>query len=184
MEDHRLVERSRAGEVAAFEELVKRHQGRAYAIAYRLLGNREDAQEVAQEAFARAYFRLGEFRGTAQFRTWLYRILVNLATDVLRRRKPEGFRDDGVLQSATARENPEKHLDQQELRQGITKAIADLPTDLKTVIVLRELEGLSYSEIARVIRRPVGTVMSRLFHARRRLQQRLASFWQGGPVRD
>ena len=90
MEDHQLVERSRAGDVAAFEELVKRHQSRAYAIAYRLLGNREDAQEVAQEAFARAYFRLAEFRGTAQFRTWLYRILVNLATDLLRRRKPEG----------------------------------------------------------------------------------------------
>ncbi len=184
MDDHQLVERSRAGEVAAFEELVKRHQGRAYAIAYRLLGNREDAQEVAQEAFARAYFRLAEFRGTAQFRTWLYRILVNLATDVLRRRKPRGPQEEGVLQSATTAENPGKHLDQQELRQWITRAIEDLPADLKAVVVLRELEGLSYSEIARVIRRPMGTVMSRLFHARRRLQQRLAPFWQEGSVGD
>src|SRR3970040_821303 len=90
MEDHQLVERSRAGDVAAFEELVKRHQGRAYAVAYRMLRNREDAQEVAQEAFTRAYFRLAEFRGTAQFKTWLYRILVILARDQLRPRRPEG----------------------------------------------------------------------------------------------
>ncbi|MFQ5960443.1 MAG: sigma-70 family RNA polymerase sigma factor [Candidatus Methylomirabilales bacterium] len=184
MEDHQLVERSRAGDVAAFEELVRRHQSRAYGIAYRLLGNREDAQEVAQEAFARAYFRLAEFRGTAQFRTWLYRILVNLATDLLRRRRPQVREEDVVLRPVTNGENPGKHLDQQELRQCIQKAIETLPTDLRTVILLRELEGLSYAEIARVIRRPVGTVMSRLFHARRRLQQSLALFWQGESIRD
>lgn len=183
MEDHQLVERSRAGEVAAFEELVRRHQSRAYAIAYRLLGNREDAQEVAQEAFARAYFRLAEFRGTAQFRTWLYRILVNLATDVLRRRKPEGPQEE-VLQAAATGENPGTELDRGELRHWIRKAVEALPADLRTVIVLREFEGLSYSEIARVIRRPIGTVMSRLFHARRRLQQSLALFWQGESDRE
>jgi RNA polymerase sigma-70 factor (ECF subfamily) len=184
MEDHQLVERSRAGDLAAFEELVKRHQGRAYAIAYRLLGNREDAQEVAQEAFARAYFRLAEFRGTAQFRTWLYRILVNLATDLLRRRRPGGVGEEVALRAVTTEENPGESLDRRELRQGIQKAIGGLPADLRTVIVLRELEGLSYSEIARVIRRPMGTVMSRLFHARRRLQQSLAPFWQGDSPRD
>jgi RNA polymerase sigma-70 factor, ECF subfamily len=184
MEDHQLVERSRAGDVAAFEELVRRHQSRAYGIAYRLLGNKEDAQEVAQEAFARAYFRLGEFRGTAQFRTWLYRILVNLATDYLRRRRPEVREEDAVLRPVARGENPETHLDQQELRQRITRAIEVLPVDLRTVIVLREMEGLSYSEIARVIRRPVGTVMSRLFHARRRLRQDLALFWQEERSRD
>ena len=184
MEDHQLVERSRAGDVAAFEELVKRHQSRAYAIAYRLLGNREDAQEVAQEAFARAYFRLAEFRGTAQFRTWLYRILVNLATDLLRRRKPEGPIEEAVSKTASTAENPGESLDRQELRQNIEKALEGLPADLRAVIVLRELEGLSYAEIARVIRRPVGTVMSRLFHGRRRLQQSLAPFWQGEGPRD
>ncbi|MFQ5847903.1 MAG: sigma-70 family RNA polymerase sigma factor [Candidatus Methylomirabilales bacterium] len=179
MEDHQLVERSRAGDVAAFEELVKRHQGRAYAIAYRMLGNREDAQEVAQEAFARAYFRLAEFRGTAQFRTWVYRILVNLATDLLRRRKPDIRGDEAVLETVSTGENPGANLDRQELRQGIEQAIAALPPDLRTVILLRELEGLSYAEIARIIRRPVGTVMSRLFHARQRLQQSLVGFWHG-----
>jgi RNA polymerase sigma-70 factor (ECF subfamily) len=184
MDDHQLVERSRAGDVAAFEELVKRHQSRAYGIAYRLLGNREDAQEVAQEAFARAYFRLGDFRGTAQFRTWLYRILVNLATDLRRRRKPESPGEEGILRRTTTGENPGKQLDQRELGQCITEAIEALPTDLRTVIVLREIEELSYSEIARVIRRPVGTVMSRLFHARRRLRQSLALYWQGERVRE
>jgi len=184
MEDHQLVERSRAGDVAAFEELVRRHQSRAYGVAYRLLGNKEDAQEVAQEAFARAYFRLGEFRGTAQFRTWLYRILVNLAVDYLRRRRPEVREEDAVLQPVSNRENPGAHLHQQELRQRITRAIEVLPADLRTVIVLREMEGLSYSEIARVIRRPVGTVMSRLFHARQRLRQGLALFWQEKRGRD
>lgn len=183
MEDHQLVERSRAGDVAAFEELVSRHQGRAYAIAYRLLGNREDAQEVAQEAFARAYFRLAEFRGTAQFRTWLYRILVNLATDHLRRRKPQ-VPEEAAFASMTSRENPGENLERQELRQGIGKAIEALPPELKTVVLLRELEGLSYTEIARVIRRPVGTVMSRLFHARRRLQHNLVHYWEKGSQRE
>lgn len=180
MEDHHLVERSRAGDVAAFEELVKRHQARAYAVAYRLLGRREDAQEVAQEAFARAYFRLAEFRGTAQFRTWLYRIVVNLATDFLRRRKPEVPENAAVFQMVDTRGNPGEHLHRQELRQNIEEAIKALPLDLRTVILLREMEGLSYAEIARVIRRPVGTVMSRLFHARRRLQQSLSAYWEEG----
>ncbi|MEE9221292.1 MAG: sigma-70 family RNA polymerase sigma factor, partial [candidate division NC10 bacterium] len=184
MEDHQLVERSRAGDVAAFEELVKRHQARAYAIAYRLLGRREDAQDVAQEAFTRAYFRLGEFRGTAQFRTWLYRILVNLATDVLRRRKPEVPEDQAAFQMVDTGYNPGENFDRQELRQNIEEAITALPTDLRTVILLRELEGLSYADIARVIRRPVGTVMSRLFHARRRLQQSLSAYWQEGRPHD
>jgi RNA polymerase sigma-70 factor (ECF subfamily) len=184
MEDHQLVERSRAGDVAAFEELVRRHQGRAYAIAYRLLGNREDAQEVAQEAFARAYFRLGQFRGAAQFRTWLYRILVNLATDLLRRRRREVPQEDAVLELVSSAENPGEDLDRQALRQNITKAIQALPPDLRTVILLRELEGLPYAEIAQVIGRPVGTVMSRLFHARRRLQQSLAVYWPKEGWRD
>ncbi len=184
MEDHQLVERSRAGDVAAFEELVKRHQARAYAIAYRLLGRREDAQDVAQEAFTRAYFRLAEFRGTAQFRTWLYRILVNLATDYLRRRKPEVPEDQAAFQMVDTRDNPGENWDRQELRQNIEEAVKALPADLRTVILLRELEGLSYADIARVIRRPVGTVMSRLFHARRRLQQRLSAYWQEGRLHD
>ncbi|MFQ5882280.1 MAG: sigma-70 family RNA polymerase sigma factor [Candidatus Methylomirabilales bacterium] len=184
MEDHQLVERSRAGDVAAFEELVRRHQGRAYAIAYRLLGNREDAQEVAQEAFARAYFRLAEFRATAQFRTWLYRILVNLATDLLRKRKPEVPDGEAALYSLSTRENPGENLERQELRQSIQLAIQALPADLRTIILLREMEGLSYEEIARVIRRPVGTVMSRLFHARRRLQESLVPYWQERRSRD
>ena len=184
MEDHQLVERSRAGDMTAFEELVRRHQGRAYAIAYRLVGNREDAQEVAQEAFARAYFRLTEFRGTAQFRTWLYRILVNLATDLYRRRKPEIREEEAALYPISSGENPGESLDRQELRQGIEKAIKALPPDLRTVIVLREVEGLSYAEIARVIRRPVGTVMSRLFHARRRLQANLGVYWREGGAHD
>ncbi len=184
MEDHQLVERSRAGDMAAFEELVKRHQGRAYAVAYRLLGNREDAQEVAQEAFARVYFRLAEFRGAAQFRTWLYRILVNLATDLLRRRKPQASEEEAAFQSIITGDNPEKNLDRRELRQSIGKAIEALPADLKAVVLLRELEGLSYTEIGRVIRRPAGTVMSRLFHARRRLQQSLAQYWEERNPRD
>lgn len=173
MEDHQLVERSRAGDVAAFEELVRRHQARAYAIAYRLLGNREDAQEVAQDAFARAYFGLAGFRGTAQFRTWLYRIVVNLSTDLLRRRRPEVSQEEAATASVSGGENPGETAERLELRQRVGAAIDALPSDLKTVILLREFEGLSYAEIARVIRRPIGTVMSRLFHARRRLQQQL-----------
>ncbi len=184
MEDHQLVERSRAGDMTAFEELVRRHQGRAYAIAYRLVGNTEDAQEVAQEAFARAYFRLTEFRGSAQFRTWLYRILVNLATDLHRRRKPEVPEGEPGLYQLGSGEDPGENLERQELRQNIEEALKALAPHLRTVVLLRELEGLSYAEIARVIGRPVGTVMSRLFHARRRLQQSLTVYLQEEKPRD
>jgi len=183
MDDRQLVERSQAGDVSAFEELVRRHQGRAYAIAYHLLRNREDAQEVAQEAFARAYLRIREFRAEAQFRTWLYRILVNLATDLFRKRKWEVPEEEGPLPVAAA-ENPGDELEQKVLRQAIQRAIEALPGDLKTVIILRELEGLSYQEIAQVIRRPIGTVMSRLFHARRKLQEALAPYGQRGRHHD
>ena len=179
MDDRQLVERSQAGDVSAFEELVRRHQGRAYAIAYHLLRNREDAQEVAQEAFARAYLRIREFRAEAQFRTWLYRILVNLATDLLRKRKWEAPEEAGEPLLGVAADNPGDDLERKVLRQAIQKAIETLPRDLKTVIILRELEGLSYQEIAQVIRRPIGTVMSRLFHARRKLQETLAPYWRG-----
>ena len=184
MDDHHLVERSQAGDMAAFEELVRRHQDGAYAIAYRLLGHREDAQDVAQEAFARAYFRLAEFRGSAQFRTWLYRILVNLSTDFLRRRKPDIPEKEATLYLVSSRENPEEDLERKELGEGLDRAIGALPPDLRAVIILREQEELSYAEIAQMIRRPVGTVMSRLFHARRRLQDSLALYWREGNLHD
>lgn len=178
MDDRQLVERSQAGDLSAFEELVRRHQGRAYAIAYHLLRNREDAQEIAQEAFARAYLHIREFRAEAQFRTWLYRILVNLATDLYRKRKWEAPEEEGEPLSMAAADNPGDDLERKALRQAIRTAVEVLPTDLKTVILLREFEGLSYQEIAQVIRRPIGTVMSRLFHARRRLQETLAPYWR------
>src|SRR3990172_4353782 len=105
--------------------------------------------------------------------------LVELATDQLRRRRPEAPGGDAVLQQVSSGENPGENMERHELRQGITKAIDALPPDLKTVVLLREFEGLSYAEIARGIRRPVGTVMSRLFHARRRLQASLGVYWEG-----
>lgn len=177
MEDHALVERSQAGDIAAFEALVRRHQGRAYGIAFQILRNREDAEEVAQEAFVRVYQSLSGFRREAQFSTWLYRIVVNLSTDRVRKRSRTGTEVEVPLDLAGG-EDPAKGADQRRLREAIQAAVETLSEEHRLVILLREIEGLSYEEIAAACGCPVGTVMSRLFQARRKLQEKLRPLWE------
>ena len=179
-DDHELVLRTKRGDRSAFEILVSRYQDRAYNVAYQILRHHEDALDVAQEAFARAYVSIARFRGTAGFYTWLYRILVNLAIDQTRARGRQNPipRDDPerevALREMTA--DPAATLEAKELRQQIARAVACLPADQRTALTLREIDGLSYQEIARIMNCSIGTVMSRLYAARRKLQQILGHY--------
>jgi RNA polymerase sigma-70 factor (ECF subfamily) len=146
-----------------------------------LLRHREDALEVAQETFFRAYRKINSFQGGSSFYTWIYRIAVNISIDAQRRQKrnPLDFREsmDGVLdaQNEVARD-PFSDLHDRELRENLVKAINDLTPEHKAVIVLRTIEGLSYKDIGEILGCSEGTVMSRLHYARKKLQDKLSAF--------
>lgn len=179
--DEELVERSRRDEATAFRELVNKYERRLYAVAYGLLGNREDALDAVQEAFVKAYRSLKRFKGESSFYTWLYRITVNAAIDLGRkesRREEVEFREEvdpdekkGDYPVAPASHDPAEQLMRKELGSLIEGAIQSLPIEQRTAVILREIEGLSYKEIAQVMDCSEGTVMSRLHYGRRRLQE-------------
>ncbi|MGI9228462.1 MAG: RNA polymerase sigma factor RpoE [Gammaproteobacteria bacterium] len=180
--DQILVERVKAGDKKAYDALVIKYQTRVVNLVSRFVRNRSDALDVAQEAFIKAYCALPNFRGDSAFYTWLYRIAVNtaknhLATQARRPRETdqdymemEQFEaDDALKEQAT----PEKLLLTDEIQATVIAAIEGLPKDLNTAIVLREIEGLSYEEIATVMECPIGTVRSRIFRAREAIDTQL-----------
>ena len=180
--DQELVERAQKGDRAAFRVLVQRYQKRVYSIAYGVVRNEEDAFDVTQEAFIKVHRYLGNFQGSASFYTWLYRIVINLCIDHKRRssKGPHVDFDDSLDHERTAMEagstpirDPAKEFRRKELRAQIGQAIDGLSEKHKQVILLREVEGLSYKEMAEVLDISVGTVMSRLHHARQNLQNSL-----------
>jgi RNA polymerase sigma-70 factor (ECF subfamily) len=178
-DDRNLVERARQGDREAFGSLVRRHQDRAFNLAYQMVRNREDALDISQEAFARAYTSLPAFKGEASFTTWLHRIVVNLAIDGLRRKQRSGTVSYDDTRAAPERgevealapEDPGAALETKQVRALLARGMAQLPPAQRAVLVLREIEGMSYEEISRAVGCNLGTVMSRLFYARRRLQQ-------------
>jgi RNA polymerase sigma-70 factor, ECF subfamily len=191
-ESVRLVERAKNGDVRAFRDLVERYQQRAYAIAYGVLGNADDAEDVAQEAFLKAFKKLSSFRGQSSFYTWFYRIVFNLSVDLSRRRyrhREMSYGDSFSLDAGVAHVDssnvelgakvttPEESLSRLQLRGRIAEAMAQLSPEHRAVISLREVDGLSYAEISDVMGCSKGTVMSRLHHARRKLQRSLREFF-------
>ena len=174
----RFLDRLRAGEAAAFEDLVMTYQHRVFGVALRMLGNAAEAQEVAQEAFIRAHRALGDFRGDAKLSTWLYAITSRLCLNRLasgeRRLVRQG--EDALLRLADAAPRPDVALERSELEAALQRAVAELPEDGRIVVVLRDLEGLSYEEIAQVLELPLGTVRSRLHRARADLKDKLERF--------
>ena len=179
--DEEVIKQILHGDRAAFQDVVEKYQQRMYAVAYGLLGNREDALDAVQEAFVKAYGSLGRFKGESSLYTWLYRITVNAAVDLGRkksRREEVEFREEiepdeekGTYPVAPASGNPAEQLMTKELGELIENALQELPTEQRTAIVLREIEGLSYKEIATVMRCSEGTVMSRLHYGRKKLQE-------------
>jgi RNA polymerase sigma-70 factor, ECF subfamily len=181
--DNALLARAAAGDQQAFRELVERHQRKAHAVAFGLVRNPEDAREVVQEAFLRVYRHLNEFAGQASFGTWLYRIVVNLAIDTLRKRAPGQrieLEDHTDLEGAPAElipsrgaYDPHETLGRKRLVEAMQSALDRLPPYHRAVILLRELEGMSYEEMAQALNVSKGTIMSRLFHARKKMQAML-----------
>jgi RNA polymerase sigma-70 factor (ECF subfamily) len=183
-DDAALIERCRAGDVAAFEPLVEKYRQRVWRLAYNILRDREDAWDVAQEAFIRAYQALPTFRGQSAFYTWLYRIVMNLAADRARSRGARGraFGTERVPEEDWDRvlpdqnpgdEAPDAAAARREQRRKIEQALDTLPEHHRRIVVLSDLEGLSYREIADTLAVPMGTVMSRLHNARKRLRDAL-----------
>jgi RNA polymerase sigma-70 factor (ECF subfamily) len=175
--DRELVERARAGERAAFDLLVARYQRRLLRLVLRLLRDQAEAEDVVQETFLRAYRALPRFRGDAAFYTWLYRIALNGArSTILRRRQrtaPHGMAPSQLPAPVPEIGTPESMLLSKQVMQTIDAALEALPLELRTAIVLREIEGLSYEEIAQIMECPLGTVRSRIFRAREAIARRL-----------
>lgn len=175
--DHELVERARAGERAAFDLLVARYQRRLLRLVLRLLRDQAEAEDVVQETFLKAYRALPRFRGEAAFYTWLYRIALNGARNAILRRRLRGA-PQGVVPSQLPAPlpeigTPESMLLSKQVMLAIDAALEALPLELRTAIVLREIEGLSYEEIAQIMECPLGTVRSRIFRAREAIARRL-----------
>ncbi|NPV69284.1 MAG: sigma-70 family RNA polymerase sigma factor [Firmicutes bacterium] len=180
-----LIAKARSGSVAAFEQLVYAYEKRVYNLALRMMGNPDDASDVAQEAFLRAYSSLREFRGDSSFSTWLYRIVSNICLDELRRRKRqrvsyldepiEGEDGEMTRQVAAPAPGPEEVIEEAEVRELVQRGIALLPEDHRIIVVLRDLQGLSYEEISQTLGLNLGTVKSRLNRARAALKDRLSA---------
>ena len=181
--DAEMVEAVQAGDATAYRGLVEKYQGRIYSVIYGMVRNREDATDLTQETFVKAFKNIKGFRAEAKFYTWVYRIGMNLTIDFIRRRKRSPIagadetiatRDaDGGIDAAHTFHSPSKALERKQLYKAIMDALEQLPEAHKQVILLREVEGLSYREIADVLDIAEGTVMSRLFYARKKLQAML-----------
>ena len=186
--DEQLVARVQKGDKRAFEVLVLKYQHRIYSLISRFIRDADEVQDVAQEAFIKAYRALGSFRGDSAFYTWMYRIAINTAKNhlVSRGRRPRGadieIEDAEQLDVAGALrdiDGPESLAMTEQLRRVIEEAIARLPEDLRTALRLREFEGMSYEEIAEAMACPVGTVRSRIFRAREAVDAEILPLMEG-----
>ncbi|MBL9139512.1 MAG: RNA polymerase sigma factor [Verrucomicrobiales bacterium] len=188
--DAALVKASQGGDTGAFEELVARHRDKMYARAYSIVHNEEEALDLSQEAWIKAWQRLGQFEGESSFTTWLTRITINLCLDHLRR--TQRFRVEPLPESAEEPEawerllppvwiNPTQRLETEELRKRIDEAMGKLTAAHRAVLVLHEFEGMEYRQIAGTLGISIGTVMSRLFYARRRLAALLSDLEEHRP---
>ena len=184
--DDALVLRFQSGERAAFEELVARYRDRIYNYLRAMTGSDADAEDLTQEAFVRAYMNVGSFRRDASFHTWLYRIAYNGYLDSVRRlKRRQTFSldqpltdDEEPLEFPDPSAGPADQAERLELQGILVTALQGLPEKLRAVVVLHDVHGYCYEEIAGVVGCPIGTVRSRLFHARQRLRRKLAGYFR------
>jgi RNA polymerase sigma-70 factor (ECF subfamily) len=195
VDDRELVESARKGDRDAFRVLFERYHRRAYALAFGVLRHQDDALDVVQDAFIKAHKYLDKFEGNSSFYTWLYRIVMNLAIDHMRKHrrvKPveldeqhlDGTVGEDSLLPKILGGNPGRALLDKEIRARIDQALSELSENHRSVLVMRELEGMSYEEMAQAMNCSKGTIMSRLFHARKNMQKRLVDLVERVPAND
>lgn len=195
VDDRELVESARKGDRDAFRVLFERYHRRAYALAFGVLRHQDDALDVVQDAFIKAHKYLDKFEGNSSFYTWLYRIVMNLAIDHMRKHrrvKPveldeqhlDGMSGDDSLLPKILGGNPGRALLDKEIRARIDQALGELSENHRAVLVMRELEGMSYEEMAAAMNCSKGTIMSRLFHARKNMQKRLVDLVERVPAQQ
>lgn len=181
--------RCQRGDSQAFNELVTRYRGKVYAMIYNMVHNDSDAWDLAQDGFFKAWKSIGRFRGQSSFYTWLYRIVMNVTIDWLRRKHIEsgtefddaiGLRDiePGSVTTPRGEPLPPKKLEHAEIRMRIDEAIEKLSPEHRAVILMREMDGLEYQEMADALGCSIGTVMSRLFYARKKMQAMLKDVYE------
>lgn len=183
-EELTLVLLVKSGNSAAYEKLVLENQTRVYNLALRMVGNEEDAYDMSQEAFIKAFNSIGNFRGESRFSVWLYRLTTNVCLDFLRSRSRKAHdsltfsddEDDGKeLEIPDERFSPETLAEKSELRDAVRRGLQNLPADYRMILLLREIDGLSYDEISSALSLESGTVKSRIFRARKKLCEILLS---------
>ncbi|HSY25251.1 MAG TPA: sigma-70 family RNA polymerase sigma factor [Polyangiaceae bacterium] len=195
IEDRALITKAQAGDMRAFQQLVERHQRRGFALALALVRDENDARELVQDAFLRVFKSLPTFQGESSFYTWFYRIITNLGIDLLRKPGrhtmeleeerlgggwdgPSGDEAEVLYVARLDGHSPLEMVRRREIAVRVEAALAALPSYHRAVILLREVEGLSYEEIAQTMGVSKGTIMSRLFHARQKLQRALGDFYE------
>ncbi|AKU93089.1 sigma-70 family RNA polymerase sigma factor [Vulgatibacter incomptus] len=186
LDDLALVRRYQEGDQRAFKLLVEKYQRKVYAVANAMVKDREEALDISQEAFVKVHRNLAHFKGESSFYTWLYRITRNLAIDKLRAKRNEAVAFDDALGTEDRAEpgfiasalgsNPQKTALRRELAEKLNHALSQLPEKHREILVLREVEGMSYEDLAETLEIPKGTVMSRLFHARSKMQKLLEDY--------
>ncbi|HMP73711.1 MAG TPA: sigma-70 family RNA polymerase sigma factor [Kiritimatiellia bacterium] len=184
--DDELIARSQRDDVEAYNELIRRYHGKVYALVYNMTSNREDAEDLVQEIFFKAFRSLKRFKGNSSFFTWIYRISVNRTINFIKKRKKRtgislddvdvGIERDPAFVELSSRESPFRDCTITELQEKLNKALSRLSEKHRTVVVLHDIQGLQHDEIARVLKVSSGTVRSRLHYARRALQVDLAEY--------
>lgn len=181
MDERKLILRASGGDASAFNRLMEQHERRMYAVALRMCQNREDAQDCLQEAMLRIYRSIGSFKFQSSFSTWAYRITMNTCLDELRRKKnKQNASLDSLLEVGFSPSDginaPEQQAIQSDLRRTLHNAIGELPEDMRSAIVLRDLQGMAYEEIAQALDVNVGTIKSRISRGREKLREKLKNF--------
>jgi RNA polymerase sigma-70 factor (ECF subfamily) len=184
--EQQLVERARQGDLAAYDDLVRRYQERIYATIYHMTSNHEDANDLAQESFIKAFQALNSFKGDSSFFTWVYRIAVNKTINFLKQRKARAhlslddvdisLENDPDLVALVSHQTPRRDLSLSELHEKLNGAMQKLSDDHRLVIILHDIQGLSHEEISKIMDCNIGTVRSRLFYARQQMQAYLSDY--------
>lgn len=177
MNEEKLIARAAKGDASAFNDLLSAHERKMYAVCLRMCGNHEDAQDCLQEAMLRVFRAISGFKGQSSFSTWLYRVTMNTCLDELRKKKNKQSASlDSLLETGwapvDAEDTPEKHAVVSERKAEIRKVIRELPDDMRSAIVLRDIQGFSYDEISKILNINVGTIKSRISRGREKLREK------------